>query len=112
MENWNLHCHGLSAMFQNVNYESADKFMVFFCTRCNNFAIGCMESDFYFCKMCEKSDEIVRLELPYITCLTFQELYAAGWGHTLIAKKKHTNDVDLTSDESKIFHEHQKLISK
>lgn len=102
MENWNFRGHGMPFMFQNVNYESADKFMIFSCTRCHTPAIGCLESNFYFCKVCEKSDAIVRLNIPYITCLTFQELYTAGWGHTLVARKK--KYLDTVVDEEAIFH--------
>jgi DNA-directed RNA polymerase beta subunit len=106
MENWNLHSHGMPFMFQNANYESADKFMIFFCTRCNMPCIGCIESDFYFCKMCEKQDAIVRLNIPYVTSLAFQELYAAGWGHTFVARKKPFLELGGI-DEERIFHEYK-----
>jgi DNA-directed RNA polymerase beta subunit len=104
MENWNFHCHGIPFMFQNVNYESADKFMIFFCTRCNWFAIGCIESDFYFCKVCETSDKVIRLKVPYTTCLTFQELYTAGWGHTFVADELTESAKALTIDEHQVFY--------
>jgi DNA-directed RNA polymerase beta subunit len=109
MENWNFHCHGVPFMFQNVNYESADKFMIFFCLKCNWYAIGCVESNFYFCKMCENkdSDKIVRLKVPYTTCLTFQEMYTAGWGHTFIAEEVSKLVKPLITDDQQVFHNHQ-----
>ena len=85
MENWNFHCHGMPYMFSNVNYECADKFIAYQCTRCSIPAIGGRDTGLYLCSMCLQSDCIVRLKVPYITSLAFQEMYAAGWGHTLVS---------------------------
>jgi DNA-directed RNA polymerase beta subunit len=95
MENWNFHCHGMAYMFSNVNYECADKFLAYQCTRCNIPAIGCADTGVYICSGCLGSEHVVRLRVPYITSLAFQEMYAAGWGHTLVAsKEEHPSLVD------------------
>jgi DNA-directed RNA polymerase beta subunit len=86
MENWNLHCYGAPHMFQNINYESADKFNVFYCQRCHVQALGCVETGYYMCLSCKSADHLVEVRIPYITNLTFQELYTAGIGHTIVTR--------------------------
>jgi len=106
MEAWNLASHGVPGMLQSIIYESADKFSIFHCTKCNNTAIGCIASEFFYCKYCESSSDLVRLPIAYITTLTFQELYTCGFGHKLIAKKKQITGTSL--DETSIFYNNPK----
>lgn len=87
MENWDLHSWGLAELFRNMNYFVADKFKILFCTRCKIPAIGCEANKFFFCTNCKKFDEIVCIPIPYITNLTQQETFAAGFGHCLVVKK-------------------------
>lgn len=105
MENWNFHGHGISFMFQSINYDSADKFVTFFCIKCQWFAFGCVDTKFFYCKSCKQSgDNILRLNVPYTTCLTFQEMYTAGWGHTF--KVSRTDALNYSCDDTKRFAEY------
>jgi len=106
MENWNLNSWGVAAVFQNMNYHCAEKFTLFYCGRCSVPAIGCTQTNVFYCKVCKKSDEILRLLVPYITNLTLQELFASGWAHKLIVQKaKHQ------PDEAAIFNANRKVLS-
>lgn len=104
MENWNLHAHGIAHMFQNVNYESADKFMQVYCTRCNFPALGSVDAGFFICQTCKQTDALVRVYVPYITNLTFQELYTAGWGHTLVCEPMADAKMPNFVDEAEIYY--------
>jgi len=106
MENWNLYCYGMPYMYENINCESADKFLLYMCTKCNIQALGCQESKFYFCVSCKSREYIVRLPNTYITNLTLQELYTAGFGHAIITEKVPNNA--LVVDEDRIFESHRK----
>ena len=57
------------------------------CTRCQIPAIGGADTGLFVCPGCLRGDDVVRLRVPYITSLAFQEMYTAGWGHTLIAER-------------------------
>jgi DNA-directed RNA polymerase beta subunit len=100
MENWCLNSHGTSGLFRNMNYHSAEKFMILMCNRCSLPAIGCIATNVFFCKVCKKSDEIIRVLVPYITNLWMQETSTVGWSHKLITQKSDKN----TPDEMAIFH--------
>lgn len=102
MENWNLHSYGMPSVFQNINQESADNFLLYVCTNCDNFALGCIESRFFFCKTCESSDHIVRIPNTYITNLCIQEMETAGFGHALICEPIQ-EELDLLEDEQAMF---------
>ena len=86
MENWNLRCYGMAEFFRNVNYENADRFQLWWCTKCHMQAIGCPDIDFYWCKSCDSEDHLKRLPIAYISNLVMQELMPAGLGHTLIVE--------------------------
>ena len=107
MEGWNLYCFGMAMTLRNMHYEVADKFLIFFCTKCCNNAIGCLDTGFYFCKVCENGDNLVRLYVPYTTSLLFKELGCAGWGHTFIARKKQNHAEG--ADEDQIFDKYKRL---
>jgi DNA-directed RNA polymerase II subunit RPB2 len=106
MENWNFFCYGMSMVFQNFNRDSADKFLLFQCTKCNIPAIGNLETNLYLCLSCKSSEHIVRLPNCYITNLTFQELYAAGFGHTIIAQLENS---DIVMDEERLFDQYRRM---
>ena len=115
MENWNLYCYGMAATFQNINHECADKFMMYYCTRvedektgrrCNRQALGCIDTGFYYCLSCKTGKHVVRIPNTYITNLTFQELYTAGFGHTIVARPL-PSDAFLP-DEAELVHQYQK----
>ena len=106
-ENMNTNSYGMAETFRDVNYESADKFMTYWCTSCHVQAIGCIESSLYFCVSCRSSLHIVRVPMTYITNLAMQELYTAGLGHTVITEK--IPEDDITVDEDKIFEDFRKL---
>jgi DNA-directed RNA polymerase III subunit RPC2 len=107
MENWNLVSWGTCSLFRNMNYHSAEKFMMLMCNRCSMPAIGCITTNVFFCKICKKSDEVVRVLVPYITNLWMQETSTVGWSHKLITQKAPPN----TSDEMAIFHTHRLKMS-
>ncbi len=81
MENACLHSHGASAIFENFNYHSADRFTVYHCTQCQMPALGCPETGFYLCTKCKTNEHVVQLPIPYISNLTMQEAMTCGWGH-------------------------------
>jgi DNA-directed RNA polymerase subunit B' len=103
MENGNLFSYAMSAVFKDINYESADKFTLYWCSKCNTQCIGCFETAFYFCKLCNSSDHVVRIPNTYITNLCFQEMEAAGFGHTLVVEKVQSDDVNIGMDDELIF---------
>ena len=84
MENWNIYAYGLSAMFRNLNFEVSDKFITYICSICKNNGIACKDRDFYLCFVCNNSESICSVNVPYITNLFIQELFTAGLGHRLI----------------------------
>ena len=107
MEGWNLYCFGMAQTLRNMHYDVADKFIIFFCTKCNNNAIGCVSTGFYFCSVCEDSKDIVRLKVPYTSNLIFKELACAGWGHTFVARKRESA-IDC-ADEQETFEKHKRI---
>ncbi len=88
MEFRNLHGMGLAYVFRNMNYDSADKFIMYHCVKCQMPAIGCRETGFYLCRKCRVADHVVKLEVPYIANLVFSELMTAGFGHGFHVKAK------------------------
>jgi DNA-directed RNA polymerase beta subunit len=113
MENANWACHGATSMFQSINFESADKYWITFCTKCQMKAIGCLETNFFFCKMCNSFEHLIRLKIPYTTNLSQSEMFAASWGTTFQAHElpptqvykggDFENDM-LQIDEDAIYH--------
>lgn len=91
----------MSRVFSDVNWQSADKFMTYWCTKCHAQAVGCQDSDLYHCLMCKSSADIVRLPVTYITNLIFEELYGAGLGHSIVSEKLPASEVVV--DEDYIF---------
>ncbi len=94
MENWNIHSYGMPSVFRDINCESADKFTLYWCSRCNIQCMGCVDINFYFCTSCKRNDKIIKLNNTYITNLAFQEMETAGFGHTFITKKDDNNLLD------------------
>jgi DNA-directed RNA polymerase III subunit RPC2 len=88
LDYWNSHSHGTAATSQNFNYDAADKFIVYFCRRCRVNAMGCFATKYSFCQVCKTNDQVVRLRVPYVSPLTQQEMFAAGWGLTYILDDK------------------------
>ncbi len=82
LDYWNLSSHGITATMKNFNYDAADKFLVYYCKRCSVNALGCAELKFSMCQVCKRNDAIVRLFVPYVSPLTQQEMFTAGWGLT------------------------------
>lgn len=82
----NVASYGASDTIRDINYESADSFVTYYCNRCRSFysTIGNKDMNMYLCVSCRKSDKIVRLKVPYITSLLLQEIYCLGFGHTPI----------------------------
>jgi DNA-directed RNA polymerase beta subunit len=114
MENWNWGAHGAPHMLQSINYDSADKSWITFCTRCQMPAIGCKETKFFFCKMCNSFDALVQLKIPAISNLMESEAFTASWGLTFQAEEvnqdtvfcgdKPANRNTRSFDEDAIYH--------
>ena len=62
--------HGVSKFLQERLFLVSDKYQVFICTKCGNFATSKTE-----CKGCD-SDQVVPVKLPYVGKLVLQELNA------------------------------------
>jgi len=97
MENWNLHSYGMSAAFKNFNYESADKFDMYLCTKCSIRAIGSPEIEFYMCPSCKRSEDVVKMPTTYISNLTMSELYACGIGMKVLVNDDKVPKVDFST---------------
>lgn len=104
MENKNLHSYGVTRIFQCINTESADKFTLYSCTKCNVKAIGNQHTGFYHCMVCKTRDHIVRLHNVYITELTFSELYPGGLSHSIVATVD-SDPINQLADEERLIHE-------
>ena len=100
MENWCLYGVGQSNMFQSINQESADRFLLYHCTKCQLPAIGNQETKLYYCLVCKTGKHVGRLPSTYISNLTPQELAVMGFGHKTVAEVDHS---ELRMDEDKIF---------
>jgi hypothetical protein len=62
--------HGVSKFLQERLFLLSDKYQVFICTKCGNFATSKTE-----CKTCDQ-DQVVSVKLPYVGKLVLQELNA------------------------------------
>ena len=107
--NWNLHCWGMAYTFRNINYESADKFMLYYCSQCHMPALG---GAMNLCQACGQSESVVRIPNTYITNLAFQELYAAGFGHTFMTEPLTEDQAAEWVDEQALEAEFQRLSSR
>ncbi len=107
MENWCVNSWGTTSIFRNMNYHSAEKFMILMCNRCHQPALGCMETNVFYCKICKKSDEVIRVVIPYISNLFNQETTTCGWAHKFMTQKC----PEGTPDEMAIFHAHRLKMS-
>ena len=88
MENWNMMSYGMTSMFQAINYESADKFELFVCSKtgCGKPAVGNKQTHVYVCPQCKTGEHVVRLPNTYITQLFLSETQAAGLEHTFVCE--------------------------
>lgn len=109
MMNWNMYCYGMPGMLRNINHESADKFLMYFCTKCHTQAVGCQDTGYYMCLVCKTPKHVGRLPNTYITNLVFQELNTAGFGHTIVTEVAE-QDLDAI-DEEVVFDGTQNLLA-
>lgn len=93
--------------FRNVSYECGSRFQIVWCNRCQVKAIGCMATRMFVCHVCQESNALVRLRVPYIANLTLDELMAAGFAHRYFAEEDKSLDGIL--DEDAIFAKHQDI---
>jgi len=104
MEKWNNNSCGISFFGRNVSYTCADKFRIFWCTKCQIPAIG--SKGFALCKSCNSREHVERLFLPYTTNLVQQELMTIGYGLKFGTSKVEEDDIYMV-DEETYYHEHE-----
>ena len=68
--------HGASLFIKERLFEVSDKYRVHICEDCGNIAEANLNTQRFYCRLCQNNNNISQINLPYSCKLLFQELMA------------------------------------
>ena len=78
METDAIQGHGAMSFLKERLMDVSDKFNVYVCPKCGNYAIVNPDEELYVCEQCDQYSEFKHLQIPYATKLLSQELQGIG----------------------------------